>query len=334
MHILLPTRSLLFCGFWATHSLHSVGCSVSASTESLSWGSSIGWWGHAWCWRHGAPSRPVPAAKQESKWKSVTYRKLCEARLSLEATDELTIPTLETDAKLIGNYFGRKPSLEQEPWYRDKLMQNVFLSLRPVWVGENSEWVSFWCSCRNLHRPYTSSSFGKQWTSCLHAVGQQQGLLGIWQGVRPQLLDFMPSWLMAMEGCKDHQFQLLLLQAKHPHQWSPHKHWTCIENLCSLLVDCITALQTLMPHFSSSVLPVGQRDCMSVPRCPTAVGFPKENNLVKVSLCLVALVKTFWCHKLALLFFPQIQISFSVFLHGRRLFCYLLVTAESLMCPL
>lgn len=115
---------------------------------------------------------------------------------------------------------------------------------------------------------------------------------------------------------------------------TPQTHWTCIENLCSLLVDCITALQTLMPHFSSSVLPVGQRDCMSVPRCPTAVGFPKENNLVKVSLCLVALVKTFWCHKLALLFFPQIQISFSVFLHGRRLFCYLLVTAESLMCPL
>lgn len=89
-----------------------------------------------------------------------------------------------------------------------------------------------------------------------------------------------------------------------------------------------------MPHFSSSVLPVGQRDCMSVPLCPTAVGFPKENNLVKVSLCLVALVKTFWCHKLALLFFPQIQIFFSVFLYGRRLFCYLLLTAESLTCPL
>lgn len=28
---------------------------------------------------------------------------------SLKATDELAIPTLETDAKLIGNYFGGKP---------------------------------------------------------------------------------------------------------------------------------------------------------------------------------------------------------------------------------
>lgn len=80
------------CGFWETRlppDVWDVVCQPALNTWAH--GSSVRPRGHARCRaaqaaRHGSSSRPreggrVPAARQGSEWKTVTYRKLCEACL-------------------------------------------------------------------------------------------------------------------------------------------------------------------------------------------------------------------------------------------------------------
>lgn len=87
---------------------------VPAATEPLSHPESAGGRGQAaqqgrHCPAPPACCRPPPAAKQDSDGKPRPTGNSVRHVGSLETTDELVTPAVETDAKLIGSYFGRKP---------------------------------------------------------------------------------------------------------------------------------------------------------------------------------------------------------------------------------
>lgn len=135
----------------------------------------------------------VPAAKWESKWKTMTYWKLCEACLVSEdyrwAGDTNTGNRCSIDWKLFWQKAIAGDLVQRQIDAKCILKPQIRLILRRATY-------SLWHCCRTSHRPHIGASCWKQWGAPLRSAGWYQDLLGALNG---SSISVTPS-LIALEG--------------------------------------------------------------------------------------------------------------------------------------